>query len=124
MRSKRSGMSAFNNSGPAEVLRAEQKDQEMCDRINRQLSEFLLKFEGRAVKNQKPSSSFNYRILIMTAFAGHMFLNKNKQYVHCASQILYYALTTLSKLQTLGEEYTKIVQVGKTGKHVPGLLVS
>jgi len=39
------------------------------------------------------------------------------------SQLLYYALTTLSKLQTLGEEYTKIVQVGKTGKHVPGLMV-
>lgn len=52
-----------------------------------------------------------------------MFINKNKQNIFCTSQLLYYALTTLSKLQTLGEEYTKIVQVGKTGKHVPGLLV-
>jgi len=56
-------------------------------------------------------------------FLGHIFINKNKQYIFCASQVLYYALTTLSKLQTLGEEYTKIIQVGKTGKHVPGFLV-
>jgi hypothetical protein len=56
-------------------------------------------------------------------FLGHVFINKNKQNIFCTSQLLYYALTTLSKLQTLGEEYTKIVQVGKTGKHVPGLVV-
>ncbi|XP_025410908.1 peroxisome biogenesis factor 10-like [Sipha flava] len=93
-------MSVFNFSGPAEILRAEQKDDESCERINRYLSEFLLKFKG------------------------HIFINKNKQYIFCASQVLYYALTTLSKLQTLGEEYTKIVQVRKTGKHVPGFLES
>ncbi|XP_025196150.1 peroxisome biogenesis factor 10-like [Melanaphis sacchari] len=93
-------MSAFNFSGPAEILRAEQKDEELYERINRQLSEFLLKFKG------------------------HVFINKNKQNIFCTSQLLYYALTTLSKLQTLGEEYTKIVQVGKTGKHIPGLIQS
>lgn len=58
------------------------------------------------------------------SFLGHIFVNKNKEYIFGASQILYYAFTTLSKLQTLGEEYTKIVQVGKTGRHVPGFLVS
>ncbi|XP_026813648.1 peroxisome biogenesis factor 10-like [Rhopalosiphum maidis] len=93
-------MSAFNPSGPAEILRAEQKDEELYERINRQLCSFLLKFKG------------------------HVFINKNKQNIFCTSQLLYYALTTLSKLQTLGEEYTKIVQVGKTGKHVPGLVQS
>ncbi|KAE9544776.1 hypothetical protein AGLY_000318 [Aphis glycines] len=93
-------MSAFNSSGPAEILRAEQKDEELYERINQQLCGFLLKFKG------------------------HVFINKNKQNIFCTSQLLYYALTTLSKLQTLGEEYTKIVQVGKTGKHVPGLMQS
>lgn len=58
-----------------------------------------------------------------TLFLGHVFINKNKQNILCTSQLLYYLLTTLSKLQTLGEEYTKIVQVGKTGKHIPGFLV-
>lgn len=93
-------MSAFNSSGPAEILRADQKDEELYERINQQLCGFLLKFKG------------------------HVFINKNKQNIFCTSQLLYYALTTLSKLQTLGEEYTKIVQVGKTGKHVPGLMQS
>ena len=57
-------------------------------------------------------------------FLGHVFVNINKQEIFCISQLLYYTLTTLSKLQTLGEEYTKIVQVGKTGKHIPGFIVN
>ncbi|XP_060871763.1 uncharacterized protein LOC132945943 [Metopolophium dirhodum] len=93
-------MSAFNSSGPAEILRAEQKDEELYERINRQLCGFLLKLKG------------------------HVFVNVNKKNIFCTSQLLYYTLTTLSKLQTLGEEYTKIVQVGKTGKHIPGLMQS
>lgn len=55
---------------------------------------------------------------------GHIFINKNKQYILQTSQILYYALTTLFKLQTLGEEYTRIIQVRKTGRHIPGFLVN
>jgi len=39
-------MSAFNFCGPAEILRTEQKDEESCEKINRQLCEFLLKFKG------------------------------------------------------------------------------
>lgn len=42
-------MSAFNFSGPAEILRAEQKDEELCERINQQLTEFLLRFKGNEV---------------------------------------------------------------------------
>ncbi|XP_050437676.1 peroxisome biogenesis factor 10-like [Adelges cooleyi] len=91
-------MPAFNFSGPAEILRAEQKDEEQCEKINRQLSEFLLKLKG------------------------HIFINKNRKTILCASQMLYYGLTTLSRLQTLGEEYTRIVQVGKTGRHIPGFM--
>lgn len=68
-----------------------------------------------------PSPWFN--LLLMVSFLGHIFINKNKKYIFGASQLLYYVFTTLSKLQTLGEEYTKIVQVGKTGRHVPGFLV-
>jgi len=40
-------MSAFNPSGPAEILRAEQKDEELYERINRQLCGFLLKLKGK-----------------------------------------------------------------------------
>lgn len=65
-----------------------------------------------------------FNLLLTASFLGHIFINKNKEYIFGASQILYYALTTLSKLQTLGEEYTTIVQVGRTGRHVPGFLVS
>lgn len=39
-------MSAINFTGPAEILRAEQKDKELCEHINRQLSEFIVKFKG------------------------------------------------------------------------------
>lgn len=63
-------------------------------------------------------------VQLLLCFSGHIFINKHKQYIYCASQVLYYGLTTLSRLQTLGEEYTKIVQVGKSGKHVPGFLVT
>lgn len=42
-------MSAFNSSGAAEILRAEQKDEELYERINRQLSGFLLKFKGNFI---------------------------------------------------------------------------
>lgn len=116
-------MSAFNPSGPAEILRAEQKDEELCERIDRQLSEFLLKFKGNHVTNDVRSSNrLDSRILFCSA--GHIFINKNKEYIFGASQVLYYALTTLSRLQTLGEEYTRIVQVGKSGRHIPSFSVS
>lgn len=39
-------MSAYNFSGPAEILRAEQKDEELCERINRQFTDILLKYKG------------------------------------------------------------------------------
>lgn len=42
-------VSPLNPSGPAEILRAEQKDEESCERINRQLSEFLLKSKGISI---------------------------------------------------------------------------
>lgn len=44
-------MPAFNFSGPAEMLRAEQKDKELCERINGQLSEFIVKFKGSKTIN-------------------------------------------------------------------------
>lgn len=69
------------------------------------------------------NSQFTINITLFFFVLGHIFVNKNKQHILCVSQILYYAFTTLSKLQTLGEEYTRIVQVGKTGRDVPGILV-
>lgn len=57
-------------------------------------------------------------------FAGHIFVTKHKEYVFGASQVLYYSLTTLSRLLTLGEEYTRIIQVGKSGRLVPTFSVS
>ncbi|XP_050520026.1 peroxisome biogenesis factor 10 [Daktulosphaira vitifoliae] len=90
-------MSAYNFSGPAEILRAEQKDEELCERINRHITDFLLKYKG------------------------HIYINKNKNSILSTSKILYYGLTTLSRLQTLGEEYTRIIQVRSSGKHVPSV---
>lgn len=40
---------SLNFSGPAEILRAAQKDEEFCEQINQQLMAFLLKFKG--IKN-------------------------------------------------------------------------
>lgn len=66
-----------------------------------------------------------YELLQMFAIvSGHIYINKHKELIYGVSQVLYYAFTTLSKLQTLGEEYTKIVQVGNTGKHIPGFSVN
>lgn len=39
--------SAFNFGGPAEILRAQQKDEELCEQIHSQLSELILKLKGR-----------------------------------------------------------------------------
>lgn len=115
-------MSAINNSGPAEILRMEQKDRELCEQVYQQLSNMLVKFKG-----SKHIFSRNIQLgihLLINTFLGHIFVNKNQQHIFSTSQLLYYAFTTLSKLQTMGEEYTRIVQVGKTGKHVPALLVT
>lgn len=74
------------------------------------------------VTNDVQSKRSDWRILFCSA--GHIFINKNKECIFGASQVLYYALTTLSRLQTLGEEYTRIVQVGNSGRHVPSFSVS
>uniref|UniRef100_A0A1B6DG58 RING-type E3 ubiquitin transferase n=1 Tax=Clastoptera arizonana TaxID=38151 RepID=A0A1B6DG58_9HEMI len=86
-------MAAFASAGPAEILRASQKDEVFSDRLQNYWSEILLKLGGsRLWMNIK-----HFKI-------GYLF---------------YGTLTTLSGLQTLGEEYTGIVQVNSSKSDIP-----
>lgn len=44
--------------------------------------------------------------------------------INMSSKFLYHAFTTLSGFQTLGEEYTNIVQVDLTLRRAPSLSVT
>lgn len=83
----------FTKAGPGEVLRAAQKDEIWCDRIQKSWWDIILKIGGTRqwlkVKNIP------------------------------VGQLIYNSATTLCGLQTLGEEYTGIVQVDPTGIRVP-----
>ncbi|XP_065207959.1 peroxisome assembly protein 10-B-like [Planococcus citri] len=91
-------MSVFVAAGPAEILRAVQKDRILLDLVEKQVAELVLKIGGTAVW-------LRYR-----------------QIVQVCSRFLYYSFTTLSGFQTLGEEYTNIVEVDVTLKRIPTFL--
>jgi len=50
---------------------------------------------------------------------GEMFTLKNTNYISMISSLLYHSITSLSGLQTLGEEYVNIIQVDSSGSRVP-----
>lgn len=81
-------MSAFNFSGPAETLRAEQKDEELCERINGQLSEFILKFKGN--KTVFFCSSQPTTLTMRLCFRSYIFKQKQTEhFLHVTDFILY-----------------------------------
>ncbi|KAI5700795.1 hypothetical protein M8J75_002941 [Diaphorina citri] len=85
----------FQSSGPAEILRSAQKDALIKQKLEEALSNLLLKSLGTR-------KWLRHRSLISPV-----------------ASFLYYSSTTLYCLQTLGEEYTGIVQVDNTLRHVP-----
>lgn len=79
-----------------EILRAVQKDEVVINQVTNEFStEFMLNLMGPKLWLQ------------------------NKKWIEALCQLSYYAATTLSERQTIGEEYTGIVQViRKSGRFV------
>uniref|UniRef100_A0A8D8YZ10 RING-type E3 ubiquitin transferase n=1 Tax=Cacopsylla melanoneura TaxID=428564 RepID=A0A8D8YZ10_9HEMI len=90
-----SSVPLFQNSGAAEILRSAQKDALVKQKLEESLSSLLLKALGTR-------TWLRYQSLIGPV-----------------SSFLYYSSTTLFCLQTLGEEYTGIIQVDSTLRHLP-----
>ncbi|XP_034253219.1 peroxisome biogenesis factor 10 [Thrips palmi] len=82
-------------AGTAEVLRAAQRDELMVERIHQETSDLLLKAAGNRVWMKYHGS------------------------LPILSKILYAAVTTLADIQTLGEEYTGIIQINSTLRQLP-----
>jgi peroxin-10 len=89
----------FTRAGQAEILRAAQKDDQVTDALSDVLSELMYMFAG----NRRWQKSRNLR--------------------EAAAKILYYGFTTVPGFQTLGEEYTGMIQIDKGSKNVPSKLL-
>lgn len=86
---------ALEPAGTAEVLRAAQRDELMVERIHQETSDLLLKAAGNRVWMKYHGS------------------------LPILAKILYAAVTTLADIQTLGEEYTGIIQINSTLNQLP-----
>ncbi|CAL4060809.1 unnamed protein product [Meganyctiphanes norvegica] len=86
---------SFQRAGAAEVLRAAQKDETFLSRMKSYCSEIIQRTLGTRV-----------------------WLDIHK-YVEIFIDLIYYGLTTLSLNQTLGEEYTGILQVDSSRRNLP-----
>ncbi|KAK3922894.1 Peroxisome biogenesis factor 10 [Frankliniella fusca] len=82
-------------AGTAEVLRAAQRDDLMVERITQEACDVLLKAAGNRLWMKYHGS------------------------VPVLAKLLYSAVTTLSDIQTLGEEYTGILQVNSRMRKLP-----
>eukprot|EP00090_Calanus_glacialis_P046307 TRINITY_DN9037_c0_g1_i1.p1 TRINITY_DN9037_c0_g1~~TRINITY_DN9037_c0_g1_i1.p1 ORF type:complete len:298 (-),score=42.45 TRINITY_DN9037_c0_g1_i1:98-991(-) len=80
-------MSNIDPAGPGEILRAVQKDESYINKMHQNISSLGLEIFG-------PQTWIKYKSLCEPA-----------------TRFLYYAVTTLSDYQTLGEEYTGLIQV-------------
>ncbi|KAK7068452.1 peroxisome biogenesis factor 10 [Halocaridina rubra] len=88
----------FTQAGAAEVLRASQKDESFLSHLKSSLAEIVQRSLGTKV-----------------------WLDIHK-YAEILCEVFYYGLTTLSLRQTLGEEYTGIIQVDHSRRRLPSLL--
>ncbi|XP_075226053.1 peroxisome biogenesis factor 10-like isoform X2 [Lycorma delicatula] len=87
----------LTRAGPAEILRAAQKDDFFCRKLRELLTEILLQVGGT-------------RVLI-----------KYRELLNATGNLMYFGATTLSGLQTLGEEYTGILQFDVLQSDIPQL---
>ncbi|XP_014276963.1 peroxisome biogenesis factor 10 [Halyomorpha halys] len=85
-------------AGPAEILRSSQKDELAIGKLQKLCEDVSLSLLGP-------------RLLI-----------KYKKAIQGIGQLLYFGNTTLLGFQTLGEEYTGILQVDDTFQSVPSIL--
>lgn len=85
----------FTRAGQAEILRAAQKDEQVTDRLSDLVFDVAYMFVG----NRRWLKSRNLREIL--------------------ASFLYYGFTTVPGSQTLGEEYTGMIQINKANKNVP-----
>ncbi|KAJ1531712.1 hypothetical protein ONE63_000379 [Megalurothrips usitatus] len=88
-------MRTLEPAGTAEVLRAAQRDELMVEKIHQEASDILLKAAGNRV------------------------WMKYHGFLPILSKLIYSTVTTLSDIQTLGEEYTGIIQINSKLKQLP-----
>lgn len=86
---------SLTRAGPAEILRAAQKDESFREKLRNLLFEISLQVGGT-------------RVLV-----------KYRDLISASGNLLYYGTTTLSGLQTLGEEYTGIIQFDTSQSNIP-----
>lgn len=61
---------------------------------------------------------------ILLFITGNRQFQKYREFIPIISTVLYYAVTTLSSNQTIGEEYTGLLMVDRSKIRVPSMLVS
>lgn len=88
----------FESAGRAEILRSSQKDQFYISQLRSRIAD------------------------VFQSWAGARAWIKWRSELDLLTDCLYFGLTTLSGLQTLGEEYVNILQVDHTQRSVPSLL--
>ena len=92
-------MSLFTQASHGEILRAAQKDSSFTDKLQRNVSNLILELVG-------PRVWLKYKWLLEPS-----------------TRFLYYMITTGLDLQTLGEEYTGIIQVKHGQRKLPSKLM-
>lgn len=89
----------FTRAGQAEILRAAQKDDQVTNTLSDLVSDIIYMFAG------------NRRFL------------KSRILREAIAKFLYYGFTTVPGFQTLGEEYTGMIQIDKANRIVPSKLL-
>ena len=92
-------MSLFKQASHGEILRAAQKDSSFTDNLQRNVSHLCLELVG-------PRVWLKYKWLLEPT-----------------TRFFYYMITTGLDLQTLGEEYTGIIQVQHGQKKLPSKMI-
>ncbi|XP_069687760.1 peroxisome biogenesis factor 10-like [Periplaneta americana] len=90
---------SFTRAGQAEILRSAQKDDQFIDTLDSLISETTYMLGGNR----------------------HWLKSRNLR--EALARLFYYGFTTVWGFQTLGEEYTGVIQIDKTSKNVPGKLL-
>ncbi|XP_064077709.1 LOW QUALITY PROTEIN: peroxisome biogenesis factor 10-like [Macrobrachium nipponense] len=85
----------FHQAGAAEILRSVQKDESFLSHLKSSIAE-----------------------IVQRSLGTRTWLNIH-QYSDAVCELAYYSLTTLSLRQTLGEEYTGIIQVDRNRRRLP-----
>ena len=93
------GLSRFTRAGQAEILRSAQKDDQTTDKLGDLVSDVTL------------------------ALVGNRSWLKSRQWRETLANLLYYGFTTVPGLQTLGEEYTGLIQIHERRQNIPEKLL-